>query len=296
MAKNNADRVWTVIDLIKWGTEYFREREIESPRLTMELCLCDVLAVTRIKLYSEFDRPLLPPELARLRTMVKRLAHNEPLQYVLGYANFYSLRFAVTPDVLIPRPETEFLVEQAIQFVQDETSKGESGAFHCLDIGTGSGCIAISIAVHTPTTQWTCADSSAKALAVASSNARTHGVDDRCTWMHGNILKSIPEGRFRLIVMNPPYIPASEVSHLDPNVRDYEPHQALTDDADGMTFYRWLSQNLEGLMEEKGLCIIELGHGLLTKVVDLFAPAWGVSVIEDLDRIPRIAVISRAGP
>lgn len=273
-------KVWTVLELIRWGTTYFGQKGIESGRLTMELLLCEVLATRRIALYSDFERPLMPQELVQLRGYVQRIANHEPLQYVLGKADFFSLQFEVTPDVLIPRQETEILVERVISQVADRKT--------CLDIGTGSGIIAVAIAKHVPQSQWLCIDKSSGAVDVARRNADRHGVADQCTFQVMDILTQAPSQTFDIICMNPPYIAASEVSTLDATVRDYEPHSALTDDADGLSFYRRLSHLGESLLNPNGLMVFELGWGQAESAVDLFKGRWNTRVINDLADIPRV--------
>ncbi len=287
--RQHLERVWTVLDLIRWGTEYFTSKEVDSPRLTIELLLCDILKISRIKLYSEFDRPVLPEELATLRSYVTRRAHHEPLQYITGTAWFYSLAFNVGPDVLIPRPETEFLIEEAIRFGRGREE------LHCLDIGTGSGCIPIAIATHLPHSRWTATDVSGKALDVADSNIRRHGLASRIQTKRSDILSEIPEGSFDLITMNPPYIPASEVPTLDPEVRDFEPHRALTDDADGLTFYRRLAEVAPTMLQPQGLLLMELGWASAPDVQELFEAIGAIRFVDDLQGIPRIACCTLGG-
>ena len=281
--QRSTDLIWTVLDLIKWGTDYFRERGIDSPRLTMELMLCAVLSTSRIKLYADFDRPLMADELAMLRSMVRRRAHHEPLQYILGEAHFYSLTFEVTPETLIPRPETELLVEQCIRFIKESGSTQS-----CLDIGTGSGIIPITIAAHTPGSNWTCIDISKGALEVAQRNAERHGVADRCSFVRTDFLRDTIGESFDVITMNPPYIPAKEVADLQEEVRDYEPHSALTDDADGLTFYRHLAKQLPTLLNPGGAAFVELGWGRVDDVKGMFDATITAKVIDDLSSIPRV--------
>ena len=229
------DKVWTVIDLIRWGTTYFTEHQIDSPRLTIELMLCAVLDVPRITLYSDHERPLTKNELQVLRAYVKRRALREPLQYILGKAEFYGLTFFVNPSVLVPRPETELVVEHVIRWAANKSN------LMCLDVGTGSGCIAITCAKHMQDSKWLAIDVAADALKVAERNAKALDVVSRVTFEKRNALTQPLAAQFDVITMNPPYIPALEVATLQPEVRDYEPHNALTDDANGLAFYEWIS-------------------------------------------------------
>lgn len=142
----DVERIWTVLDLVNWGTEYFERKRVDSPRLTIELMLCDVLGVRRLQLYTDHERPLSKEELSVLRSYVRRRAEHEPLQYILGKADFYGLSFAVDPNVLIPRPETEIIVDRAIRLLREVGGQAQ----RCLDVGTGSGCIPVSVAFHVP--------------------------------------------------------------------------------------------------------------------------------------------------
>lgn len=287
--RHSHEKQWTVLDLIRWGADYFRQKNIDSPRLTIELLLCHVLQCSRIQLYSDFERPLVKEELTVLRELVTRRAHHEPLQYITGRAEFYSLSFKVTPDVLIPRPETEHLVESVISWAKGQAGRPLQG----VDIGTGSGCIPIAISAHVPNISWTVVDRSEAALGVAEENARSLHVLDRFRVNRLNFLQDEITGKFDVITMNPPYIAVGEVPHLQEEVRDFEPHMALTDDADGMTFYRHLADVADNMLNPGGLIALELGWGLSERVGELWASNWSFKVIDDLSGIPRVMLIER---
>ncbi len=283
------ERVWTVLDLVQWGAEYFERKGVDSPRLTIELMLCEVLQVRRLQLYTDHERPLTSNELTSLRAFVHRRAEREPLQYILGKADFYGLTFQVNPSVLIPRPETEILVERAIRHIKEVGGT----LVHCLDIGTGSGCIPVSVAFHTPTSQWECLDVSMDALDVARLNAADHNVGQRMRYTQMDILEEIPHERFDLITMNPPYIALTEIHDLEPEVRDHEPLTALTDDLDGFTFYKRFAEIADQLLSEKGVALVEIGHGQSSEIRDVFVAKGLVStIIEDLAGIPRVLRVS----
>jgi release factor glutamine methyltransferase len=277
------ERVWTVLDLIQWGSDYFRQKGVDSPRLTIELMLCAVLDVPRVQLYTGHDRPLSRSELDTLRGYVKRRIHHEPLQYILGEAPFYGLTVTVSPAVLIPRPETELLVDQALRFLKDRQQA------LCLDIGTGSGIIPVTCAVKNPHATWIALDIAHDACLIAEANSKRHAVDHLVTILRQDALSMMPAGPFDLITMNPPYIPANEVADLEAEVRDFEPHVALTDDADGLTFYRMLSNQVDTVLKPGGCALMEMMHGQSDDVQALFAQCHGsVSLIDDLAGIPRI--------
>lgn len=287
---STSEHIWTVLELIRWGTEYFKAKDIDSPRLTIELMLCSVLEVSRISLYTQFDRPLLRDELDRLRSFVERRIKREPLQYILGEAFFFGLKFSVDRRVLIPRPETEILVERAIRWCK---------AFHsmelkCLDIGTGSGCIPIAIAHHASNTQWLCIDDDPASLDLAASNVEIHGFGSRIEMRLMNFREEIPGSQFNLITMNPPYIAPSEITNLDDEVKMYEPLRALTDDSDGLHFYRRMADVANDLLAKKGIILVEVGFDQSSSVVELFEDSgFSTSVVEDLSGIQRVVCIER---
>lgn len=282
------DRVWTVLDLIRWGADYFREKGIESPRLTIELLLCHVLGLRRVQLYTDFERPLGKDELATLRSMVIRRVEHEPLQYIVGTADFYGHAFIVTPDVLIPRPETELLVDRVVRYGK------EKGTLRCVDIGTGSGCIPITCAIQLPESQWLATDVSQAALTIAKRNAEQLGVSERVSFEQRNFLTDELPGRFDVITMNPPYIGKIDIATLEPEVRDHEPHAALTDEADGLSFFRRMADVMEAHLTDAGVIVMEIGYGQADDVRRIMThPGWSVDVIDDLSSIPRIVRVRR---
>ncbi len=293
------EKVWTILDLITWGKAYFEEKGVDSPRLTMEILIAHVLQKARIQLYTQFDRPLTETELTTLRAMIKRRAAREPLQYILGETEFFGLTLAVTPAVLIPRPETELLVEYVVNRIKEERtdSKNESGEETAiLDIGTGSGCIAIALAKNIPSSLSATLyglDVSDSALALAQSNAKRYAL----TNIHFgkiNILETVPKRRFSVILSNPPYISTNDMSELEPEVGDHEPRVALTDDDDGMRFYRRFAAIFPTMLEEKGWFAVEMGFGQAEQIQALFATSgFETGIINDLAGIPRICVGSR---
>lgn len=285
----NQTEIWTILRLIQWGTDFFRKRGVDSPRLTMELLLAHVLKLTRFDLYMQFERPLAESELALLRGMVKRRAMREPLQYILEEAHFHKRVFEVTPAVLIPRPETELLVEEALR-------RGTS--LRCLDVGTGSGCIGITIALERPETEVVAIDSSAAALEVASRNAKRLGARN-ITFHQIDFFddENMPLlGSFDLVISNPPYIPVAEIPALEPEVRDHEPRLALTDEADGLRFFRRFIELSPRLLREDSSLFLEIGYGQGQLIADMFRKArFEVDLLTDLDRVERILWAQKRG-
>lgn len=272
---------WTVLKLLRWTAEYFNGRGIDSARLDAELLLADTLGLDRVGLYLNFERPLQADELAVYREQVRRRAGREPLAYILGRTEFWSLPLRVTPAVLIPRPDTELLVEQALARV--------AGAARVLDVGTGSGALAIALAHERPECAVTAIDLSAAALAVAADNARANGVAERIDFAEGD-LAVLPMGPFDLVVANPPYIPHGDLAALMPDVRDFEPRLALDGGADGLDAYRALAGQARRVLAAAGWLLVEVGIGQAAAVQQLFAGAGLTEVFtaRDLAGIERV--------
>jgi release factor glutamine methyltransferase len=230
---------WTVRRLLEWTTQFFTRKQVDAPRLSAELLLSHVTALPRIKLYTNYETPLSEQNLARYRELVKRAGEHEPVQYLTGKAHFFNLEFEVTRDTLIPRPETETLVEHVLQaqrnIVGMETPR-------ILDLCTGSGCIAAAIAKSLKTATVVATELSTGAADVATRNVERLGLTDRVRVLQGDLfapLEKLTDSMpFDIIVSNPPYIPTAEIPKLDKNVRDYEPVRALDGGPDGLTFPR----------------------------------------------------------
>lgn len=272
---------WTVLRLLQWTEGYLRERGIEEARLDAQLLLSDVLKIDRVGLYLNFDRPLDGPELAAFREMVKRRARREPVQYILGKTEFWSLPFRVTPAVLIPRGDTEILVEESLQRAP--------GANSVLDVGTGSGAIVITLARELPEARCAAIDLSSEALAVAAENARENGVAERIAFDRRD-LADLPEGPWELIVSNPPYIPEGDLATLMPEVRDFEPRTALDGGPDGLAPYRHLARQSRERLASGGWLLVEVGIGQAEEVQNLFSQhgLTGVFSRPDYAGIPRV--------
>lgn len=230
---------WTVRRLLEWTTGFFTRKNIDPPRLSAELLLSHVLNVPRIKLYTDYERPLNEKDLAAYRELVRRAGEQEPIAYLTGKAHFFNLEFEVTRDVLIPRPDTETLVENVLQFVRHQ-SGFESP--RVLDLCTGSGCIAAAIAYHLKSATVTATDSSAAAVVIARRNVERLGLTDRVIIEQGDLfdpLSRMADAQpFHLLVSNPPYIPTSQIESLDRSVREYEPIAALDGGLDGLALHR----------------------------------------------------------
>ncbi|HEY1685094.1 MAG TPA: peptide chain release factor N(5)-glutamine methyltransferase [Tepidisphaeraceae bacterium] len=252
---------WTIRRLLEWTAPFFTRKEVDSPRLSAELLLAHVLQVPRIKLYTDYDRVLSEKELIQFRELVKRAGEQEPIAYLTGTAHFFNLEFAVTPDVLIPRPETETLVEHILQLARHETGLSSP---RILDLCTGSGCIAAALAQNLKTAVVIATDISEKALAVAKQNLQKLQLDQRVTLAQGDLfsaLDNLPDARnFDLIVSNPPYIPAADIEKLDKSVRDFEPRLALDGGLDGLSSHRRILSEAPKYLAPGGRIYLEIAY------------------------------------
>ena len=251
--------IWTTVKILNWTREYLSSRGVENARLEAEWMLCRVLSLDRVGLYLNHDRPLVDSELAAYRGMVSRRGRREPLQHILGSQEFCGLEFEVTPDVLIPRHDTETLVEAAVSRSPHARS--------VLDIGTGSGCIAVALAARLPDACVTAVDISPAALAVARRNAARNGVT--VEFLEGSLFEPLGSRCFDLIVSNPPYIPAEDIAALEPEVRDFDPRGALDGGSDGLDIYRALIPAAAGHLTAGGWLLLEVGQGQAAAVSDM---------------------------
>lgn len=264
---------WTVLRLLSWTTDFLKQRGSDTPRLDAEVLLASAKGCERIMLYAAFDEVVAEDVRTQFRELVKRRADGEPVAYLVGQREFYSLRLKVTPDVLIPRPETEFVAIAALDHVERDSVAGgppRSGGLRIADVGTGSGAIAIAIAKHAPHVRVTAIDLSSAALAVARENAASHGVAERIEFVESDLLASLPpEPAFAVIASNPPYVSESEYAALSRQVSDHEPRQALVAGPLGTeVIERIIPQAAERLIPG-GLLVMEVSPMIAARVVDL---------------------------
>ncbi len=263
---------WTIQEILKVTTELLRQKGIDSSRLCSEVLLSHQLGKTRIQLYLEFDQPLSEHEIARYRSLIKRRLKREPLQYITGHQEFWSLDFLVSPAVLVPRPETEILVEQAIKLKDsDLLPDSTSGRPRILDLGTGCGAIAVSLAKEIKHAALWASDISSEALAVARENARRHGVSDRIKFCCGDLWQPFirPRVAFDMIISNPPYIPAQTYHTLPPEVRAYEPRIALDGHENGMHFIERIIREGGTYLKPGGWLLIEMEPNQTDQALEL---------------------------
>ena len=243
-----------VIDLIGWAEKYFLSKGLENGRNTGEILLQHLLDCKRVDLYFGSEKQLTQDTIKTFHSWIQRLIKNEPLQYITGTIEFYGLELMITPAVFIPRPETERVVDIALQILKTVISP------KILDVGTGSGCIAIALANELPEASVTGIDIDPNMLKVAQKNADLHKINN-IIFKQMDIQKEIPKESYNLIVSNPPYIPLNKISDLEKNIKDFEPHIALTDGADGLTFYHRLASVASKILHSNGYLIMEVGQG-----------------------------------
>lgn len=299
---SNTTQVWTIGSLLTWTTDFFTRKAVEEPRLSTELLLAHSLSCSRMSLYTQYEK--VPPEdqIAAFRQLVKQRSAHVPVAYLVGKAWFFSLEFHVTRDVLIPRPDTETLVETIISHVRQKTAwTGSAGAPAILDLCTGSGCIAIALAKHLPTAAITATDISPQALDVARKNAETHKVAERITFVRGDLFaalaaESVP-ALFHIIAANPPYIPTAEIANLAPQIRDHEPRSALDGGLEGLDFHRRIIQDAPKYLHPEGLLIqeMQLDQGpALTAACTAAGCLTGIRTIRDAAGHPRCVAATKA--
>lgn len=265
----------TVMDVVRLSTKHLADRGVDSPRLDAELLAAHSLGVRRLDLYLQFDRPLDESELAPIRALLRRRAGGEPVAYILGQREFYGRTFAVNPAVLIPRPETELLIERALSWLRERQDEGPMGAgLRAADLGTGSGCIAVTLAAEAAGVEVVAVDVSGKALEVARGNAARHGVAQRVSFVRGAWWEPIGDGEVDLLVSNPPYVSDAELATLMRDVREHEPLPALVAGPDGLDAYRALLRDAPQHLRAGGAVLLEIAPQRSDRVVALVRDAW----------------------
>lgn len=286
-----AQSAWTVRKVLEWTTQHLQKHGSETPRLDAEVLLAHARQCRRIELYTNYDEPLSDAVRAQMRELVQRRANAEPVAYLVGHREFFSLDFAVTPDVLIPRPDTETLVLELLS-----RARGMA-APRVLDLCTGSGCIAVSVARNCPAAIVTATDISEGALAVARGNVERHHVSDRVELLQGDLFGPLPAGTtFDFVASNPPYIPTAEIETLAGDVRRHEPRLALDGGPDGLAFYRRIAAGVGPLLKPGGSLLVEIGSTQDAAVRALFAEWAELEVratLKDTAGLPRVVSAKR---
>lgn len=292
-------QTWTVLELLNWTKDHFREAGVENPRLNAELLLGEVLGLERIMLYARFEQPVSLEQRDRFRDLVRRRAAREPLQYLTGRCEFYGRQFDVTPAVMVPREETELLVEKCLE-------KLPQGELWAADVCAGSGVIAVTLAAERPWLRVVATDASREALEVAARNVAKHGVGSRAFLAAGDLAEPVaallPPGRrgVDLLAANPPYVPTAQIETLEPEVRDYEPRAALDGGPDGLDVVRRLVPQAGAVLAPGGWMALELGEGQtgevrkLVEATGLFA-AGTFETVTDTSGCERVLCARRSG-
>ena len=283
---------WTIARVLTWASDDFKGRGIDSARLDAELLLAEALGLDRIRLIVESRRPLAPAELGRFRDLIKRRRGGEPIAYILGRREFFGLEFRVDARVLIPRPDTETLVEVALERTRSRDMFGNA-----LDLCTGSGCVAIAFAKQRPTWRVTATDLSEAALALAFENAQRLGAIFGMHFAAGDLFDAIAaDQRFDLITANPPYVSGAEVAKLDKSIRDFEPKLALSSGEDGLDLIRRIVADAGPRLAPSGVLALEVQYDQADRVAELFAAAGFVDLDKRRDLGGHERVVSGVRP
>lgn len=282
----------TVLEAIRKATEYLERKGVDSPRLHAESLLAHTLQLPRMKLYLNFDRVLAPAELDAFRESTRRRGQREPLQHIVGSVSFCGLELACTGAALVPRPETELLAQMAWEYLEQSSVQSP-----CVcDLGTGTGCLAVTIAVHCPRACLVAVDVASEALTLATANAGRHGVGDRIQFMESDGFDGLPPGsRFHLIVSNPPYIATAEITTLQAEVKDHDPLVALDGGLDGLDFYRRLAAQSAAFLHSDGRLMVEFGDDQAPALCQVFTSQnWIVEAVrQDYSRRDRFLIARR---
>ena len=276
---------WTVLKLLEWSKQFFTEKGIDSPRLDAELLLSHVLGIDRVRLYMEYDRPLVQSELDAYRALVKRRAAREPVAYITGTRGFWSLDLHVDRRALIPRPETEVLVEEVLKRIPEDSTAT------LVDVGTGTGAIALAVASERPGLRLLATDASAEALALARENAAATGLSARIEFLEGDLLASVPaQLRLDYVASNPPYVADSVRDELEPEVRDWEPAAALFAGSDGLDVIRRLAGDALARLSRGGFLTVEIGFDQGSTAPEVLRKAGFADVVvrNDYSGHPRV--------
>jgi release factor glutamine methyltransferase len=290
-SNHHGEEPWTVRRLLTWTADFLKRHHSESPRLDAEVMLAHVLDWQRVELYTHYDEEVGERSRARFRELVKRRATGSPVAYLVGRKEFYSLAFTVTPAVLIPRPESEFVVVEFLALM----ARVESPT--AVDVGTGSGCLAIAAASRSPHARFIATDISKDALEVARANAARHSVSDRVDFRLGDLLEPVgDETTFDAIVSNPPYIATDEIAGLEPGVREFEPRSALDGGADGLEIVGRLIRDCVPKLKPGGHLILEIGssqEGPVRALIEAQTDLELAPTIYDHAKHPRVIRAAR---
>ncbi len=280
---------WTVLKALRWTTTYFSEKKIENPRLQAELLLANALGFSRVDLYLNYDRPLSIKERKVYRQAIKERLQGVPLQFITGIQPFRHLILDIREDVFIPRPETEILVEKALEVITDQGKD-----YEVLDLGTGTGAVALSLAYEKEKLLVIASDISLKALILAKKNCRKYNLEDRVKFLQANFFKPIKEqdeGLFNIIISNPPYVPTKDKEKLPPEVAIYEPEKSIFGGEDGLDFLKHIILNTHQYLRNNGYILLEIGHDQAEAVKQIMLESAmynDIEVFKDLANRDRV--------
>ncbi|MBM79910.1 MAG: protein-(glutamine-N5) methyltransferase, release factor-specific [Planctomycetaceae bacterium] len=278
---------WTVKRVMDWTVAHLQRKGSDSPRLDTEILLAHARGCERIELYTHFNDVLTDDERATMRELVQRRANHEPVAYLVGYREFYSLEFEVNKDVLIPRPDTETIVLELLEIAKTMASP------KIVDVCTGSGCIAISVAVNHDTAEVVATELHDVALQIAVQNSEKHEVSDRIEFLKGDLLSCIkPEQQFDIVASNPPYVATADIETLEPTVREHEPHTALDGGADGTRYISRLITDAPNYLKDGGYLMLEMGSeqaGMVCELIDENGQFSDAQILTDLAGRSRVA-------
>lgn len=286
---STAVKTWRILDILKVTEAAFAEKGIKNPRLNAELLLAETTGESRFSLYLNFEKPLTESEVSDYREKVKRRLKHEPLQYILGKAGFYGMDLRVNPSVLIPRQETEILVEKVLEYIKGSNTARPK----ILEIGTGSGCISAAIAVNCECSV-TAIDISAEAVDLAKENAALNNLNGKVQFITRDFFDpGLTFEGYDIIVSNPPYISAADVPGLNEEVNAYEPYIALTDSGDGLSFYKRIFELFNGSINKPAV-FLEIGDGKKENIVKLLSESniSEYNIHRDLIKLPRVLEIN----
>jgi release factor glutamine methyltransferase len=263
------DSHWTILKILNWTTSYFNSYDIDSPRSTAEILLAHALKLKRIDLYLRYDQPLCGNELSRFKTLIKKRVNREPVAYIVGVKEFWSLNLSVTKDVLIPRPETECLVETALSLMPEDSNAHSTRRI--LELGTGSGAVIIALASCRIKNLFFASDVFTKSVAVAQDNAQCHALDGAINFFVGDWFSPFKKDKplFDIILSNPPYVPTGLIHKLPPEIYKHEPSRALDGGKDGLFAIKHIIKNAPTYLNSDGYLLMEIGHNQKEKVIEI---------------------------
>jgi len=287
----DTDRVWTIQDVLNWTVTHLKSKQITQPRATAEVLLAHALGVDRISLYINFDKPLNPDERTRFRRIMKRRLAGEPTQYITGHQEFWSLTFHVNPHVLIPRPETELIVEESLRLFRDARPSS------ILELGTGSGAVIVALAKELDSDIRIATDRSVEAVFTARGNAESLGFEGRIQFLAADLFQAFKTGStFDLIVSNPPYVSREEYADLPREIKDFEPSEALMADQGGLAVLHRILNEAPAYLKPKGRLLLEIGctqKERVLKIAEQIETYIDASVLDDYSGCPRLLRVQK---